>query len=71
MKSKWMAGPYPWLVSALAFLLPAVNYFVQADYTGGSIFMILSMMSLVNFFMRVFAPKGVPRKSKILQGAKK
>jgi hypothetical protein len=52
MKSKkqpWIAGPYPWLVSTFAFLLPSINYFSQGDMTGGSIFFISAVMFFVNF----------------------
>jgi hypothetical protein len=37
-KQAWFDGPFPWLVSTIAFLLPSINYFIQGDITGGSIF---------------------------------
>jgi len=30
-KFGWFAGPYPWFVSTIAFLLPSINYFVKGD----------------------------------------
>jgi len=52
-KQSWFTGPYPWLVSSVAFLLPSINYFIKGDYTGGSIFLVSSMLFLVNFIGRV------------------
>jgi hypothetical protein len=37
-KQAWFDGPFPWFVSTIAFLLPSINYFIQGDITGGSIF---------------------------------
>jgi hypothetical protein len=52
-KQKWIEGPYPWLVSTIAFLLPSVNYFNIGDKTGGTIFLISAMMFFINFLNRV------------------
>ncbi|MBR9701541.1 hypothetical protein GOV13_01325 [Candidatus Pacearchaeota archaeon] len=52
-KESWMAGPYPWLVSTIAFALPSINYFRVGDFTGGAIFFISAVMFFVNFMMRV------------------
>jgi len=51
-KQSWFAGPYPWLVSTFAFLLPSINYFVKGDITGGAIFLISAIMFFVNFLGR-------------------
>jgi hypothetical protein len=52
-KQNWFAGPYPWLVSTLAFLLPSFNYFYRGDFTGGSIFLISAVLFFVNFLGRL------------------
>jgi hypothetical protein len=52
-KQSWFNGPYPWLVSTIAFALPCINYFSNGDTTGGAIFFISSMMFFVNFINRV------------------
>ena len=51
-KNDWFNGPYPWLVSTIAFLLPSINYFSKGDITGGSIFLISAAMFFVNFVIR-------------------
>ena len=51
-KESWIVGPYPWLVSTIAFLLPSINYFVKGDFTGGAIFFISAVMFFVNFLAR-------------------
>jgi len=51
-KESWFAGPYPWLVSAIAFLLPSINYFIRGDITGGAIFFISAVLFFVNFLGR-------------------
>ena len=48
-KKSWFEGPYPWLVSAAAFLLPSINYFSKGDYSGGAIFFISTVMFFVMF----------------------
>ena len=52
-KNNWFSGPYPWLVSTIAFLLPSINYFVQKDITGGVIFLISSIMFFINFLNKL------------------
>lgn len=52
-KNSWIAGPYPWLVSTIAFLLPSINYFIKGDITGGSIFFISTILFFVNFLGRL------------------
>jgi len=52
-KQSWFFGPYPWLVSTFAFLLPSINYFVKGDTTGGVIFLISAVMFFVNFLGRI------------------
>ena len=52
-KQSWFAGPYPWLVSAFAFLLPSINYFVGGDLVGGVIFLISAVLFFVNFLGRL------------------
>ena len=52
-KQSWFAGPYPWLVSTIAFLLPSINYFIKGDITGGVIFFISAVMFFVNFLNRI------------------
>jgi len=51
-KQSWFTGPYPWLVSTIAFLLPSINYFSKGDITGGAIFLISAVMFFVNFLGR-------------------
>ena len=51
-KQFWFAGPYPWLISTFAFLLPSINYFIKGDKTGGVIFLISAIMFFVNFLGR-------------------
>ena len=48
-KQSWFGGPYPWLVSTIAFLLPSINYFYKGDMTGGAIFFISAVMFFVNY----------------------
>jgi hypothetical protein len=52
-KQTWFDGPYPWLVSTIAFLLPSINYFIKGDITGGTIFFISAVMFFINFLNRV------------------
>lgn len=52
-KQNWMNGPLPWLISTIAFLLPSINYFVQGDTTGGTIFLISTVMFFINFLGRL------------------
>jgi len=52
-KQAWFDGPYPWLVSTIAFLLPSINYFIKGDITGGAIFFISTIMFFINFLNRV------------------
>ena len=54
-KQPWFSGPYPWLVSTFAFLLPSINYFINGDYTGGAIFFILTIMlsSVLWFYQNI------------------
>ena len=52
-KQSWFSGPYPWLVSTIAFLLPSINYFAKDDITGGAIFFVLAVMFFVNFLSRI------------------
>jgi hypothetical protein len=51
-KQSWFAGPYPWLVSTIAFLLPSINYFSKGDITGGTIFLISTVLFFINFLGR-------------------
>jgi len=53
-KESWFSGPYLWLVSSIAFLLPSLNYFGKGDITGGAIFFISAVMFFVNFLSRFF-----------------
>ena len=56
MKNKrqfWVAGPYPWLISSIAFLLPSINYFIKGDLTGGTIFLISTILFFINFLGRL------------------
>jgi hypothetical protein len=52
-KQTWFAGPYPWLVSTFAFLLPSINYFIKGDKIGGVIFLISAIMFFINFLGRI------------------
>jgi len=52
-KINWFTGPYPWLISTIAFLLPSINYFNKGDITGGIIFLISSIMFFINFLGRL------------------
>jgi len=52
-KQPWIAGPYPWLVSTLAFLLPSINYFSKGDIVGGAIFLISTILFFINFLGRL------------------
>ena len=52
-KPSWFEGPYPWLVSTIAFLLPSIKYFYEGDITGGTIFLVLSVMFFINFINRI------------------
>jgi hypothetical protein len=52
-KQTWFDGPYPWLVSTIAFVLPSINYFSKGDITGGTIFLISAVMIFVNFLNRI------------------
>jgi hypothetical protein len=52
-KQTWFNGPYLWLVSTIAFLLPSINYFIKGDITGGTIFFISAVMFFINFLNRV------------------
>ena len=51
-KQSWFGGPYPWLVSTFAFLLPSINYFSKGDITGGTIFLISTVLFFINFLGR-------------------
>jgi len=48
----WVMGPYPWLVSTIAFLLPSINYFIKGDIIGGIIFLISTILFFINFLGR-------------------
>ncbi|MBL7057470.1 hypothetical protein ISS09_04265 [Candidatus Woesearchaeota archaeon] len=52
-KQTWFNGPYPWLISTIAFLLPSINYFSKGDMTGGAIFLISTAMFFINFVNRI------------------
>lgn len=52
-KGSWMAGPYPWLISTIAFLLPSINYFIEGDNVGGVIFLISAVLFFINFIGRL------------------
>jgi len=52
-KTSWFAGPYTWLISTFAFLLPAINYFRKGDTIGGAIFSVSAAMFFVNFLGRL------------------
>ena len=52
-KQSWIAGPYPWLISAIAFLLPSINYFYKGDIIGGTIFLISTILFFINFLGRL------------------
>jgi len=52
-KQTWVAGPYPWLVSTIAFLLPSINYFIKRDIIGGTIFLISTILFFINFLGRL------------------
>ena len=53
MKKTWLTGPYPWLISTIAFLLPSINYFLKGDNTGGIIFLISAILFFINFLGRL------------------
>ncbi|MFH1326809.1 MAG: hypothetical protein ABIH59_01645 [archaeon] len=53
INKNWFEGPYPWLVSTIAFFLPAINYFSKGDVIGGIIFLISSILFFVNFLGRL------------------
>lgn len=50
---KWFEGPYPWLVSTIAFLLPSISYFIKGDIVGGTIFLISAILFFINFLGRL------------------
>jgi len=52
-KQSWFAGPYPWLVSSIAFLLPSINYFIKGNTTRGIIFFISAVLFFINFLGRL------------------
>jgi len=52
-KQSWFAGPYPWLISTIAFLLPSINFFLKGDVTGGIIFSISTLLFFINFVGRL------------------
>ena len=52
-KNSWIAGPYPWLISTIAFLLPSINYFIKGDIMGGIIFLISTLLFFINFLGRL------------------
>ena len=52
-KRTWFHGPYPWLVATIAFLLPSINFFIDGDITGGTIFLVSAVMVFVNFLNRI------------------
>lgn len=52
-KKNWFGGPYPWLVSTIAFLLPSINYFIKGDLIGGVIFLVSAVMFFINFLIRI------------------
>ena len=52
-KQPWFSGPYPWLVSTVAFLLPSINYFIKGDLTGGIIFLVSAILFFINFLGRL------------------
>lgn len=52
-KQSWFAGPYLWLVSTIAFLLPSINYFNKGDIMGGVIFLISAILFFINFLGRL------------------
>ena len=52
-KRTWIAGPYPWLISTIAFLLPSINYFIKGDIIGGIIFLISTILFFINFLGRL------------------
>jgi len=52
-KKSWFYGPYPWLVSTFAFLLPSINYFIRGDNVGGVIFLISALLFFINFLGRI------------------
>ncbi|MFH1307813.1 MAG: hypothetical protein ABIH72_03090 [archaeon] len=51
-KESWIIGPYPWLLSAVAFLFPSINYFIKGDIVGGTIFLISGLLFFINFLGR-------------------
>ena len=52
-KKNWFGGPYPWLVSTIAFLLNILNYFIKGDLIGGVIFLVSAVMFFINFLIRI------------------
>jgi len=52
-KKSWFEGPYPFLVSSLAFFLPSINYFIKGDFIGASIFFISAVLFFINFLGRL------------------
>jgi len=52
-KQSWIAGPYPWLISTIAFLLPSINYFYKGDIIGGIIFLTSTILFFINFLGRL------------------
>lgn len=52
-KKHLFEGPYPWLVGAIAFLLPCINYFGKGDTVGGIIFLISAILFFINFLGRL------------------
>jgi hypothetical protein len=52
-KQTWFDGPYPWLVSTFAFLVPSINFFGKGDMTGGTVFLITAVMFFINFLNRM------------------
>jgi hypothetical protein len=51
-KQSWFFGPYPWLVSAIAFLFATFHYFNRGDINGGIIVSIASVLFFINFLGR-------------------
>ncbi|MBN1376887.1 hypothetical protein JW949_00985 [Candidatus Woesearchaeota archaeon] len=54
-KQSWFFGPYPGLVSAIAFLFATFHYFNRGDINGGIIVSIASVLFFINFFRKIQA----------------
>ena len=52
-KQHLIAGPFPWLVSSFAFLIPSINYFIKGDMVGGAIFLMSTFLFFINFLGRL------------------